>query len=49
MLFITVTPRDYHRPQPSNIMVGPFGEVVVMDWELAMIMPDPIVSAPKAV
>jgi eukaryotic-like serine/threonine-protein kinase len=26
--------------KPANIMVGPFGEVLVMDWGLAKILPD---------
>ena len=32
--------------KPANVMVGPFGEVLVMDWGLARILPDNTESEP---
>jgi serine/threonine protein kinase len=32
--------------KPANVMVGPFGEVLVMDWGLAKILPDNTESEP---
>jgi eukaryotic-like serine/threonine-protein kinase len=34
--------------KPANIMVGPFGEVLVMDWGLAKILRDGIPAVPLA-
>src|SRR3989442_810410 len=34
--------------KPENIMVGPFGEVLVMDWGLAKILHDPAETASAA-
>jgi serine/threonine protein kinase len=33
--------------EPSNVMMGSFGEVVVLDWELAKVMPGAKVSQPE--
>ena len=32
--------------KPENVMIGPFGEVLVMDWGVAKILRDPPVAAP---
>jgi len=34
--------------KPANIMVGPFGEVLVMDWGLAKILREPTPPSPAA-
>ena len=34
--------------KPSNIMVGAFGEVLVLDWGIARLMPEPAPVAPTA-
>ncbi|WP_164015673.1 serine/threonine-protein kinase [Pyxidicoccus trucidator] len=34
--------------KPANIMVGPFGEVTVMDWGLARLVRTPAVSTPDS-
>jgi eukaryotic-like serine/threonine-protein kinase len=33
--------------KPANVMVGPFGEVLVMDWGLAKILADALEPAPR--
>jgi serine/threonine protein kinase len=33
--------------KPENVMIGPFGEVWVMDWGLARIAGDPVSAAPR--
>src|SRR5206468_876283 len=35
--------------KPANIMVGPFGEVLVMDWGLAKILQEEVVSDAREV
>ena len=33
--------------KPENIMIGPFGEVLVMDWGIAKLLDEPEVDSPK--
>ena len=33
--------------KPENVMVGPFGEVLVMDWGLGKVLNDPVAESPR--
>ena len=32
--------------KPQNVMIGPFGEVLVLDWGLAKVLSDPSPARP---
>ena len=35
--------------KPENVMVGPFGEVLVMDWGVAKVLEEPAASSPRSI